>query len=344
LPAAADLPLRCTFDADDWRRLARHWYPISAIADVGEQPFKATLLDQPLVAYRVAGELVVARDVCAHRGVPLSLGTADGQGVVCRYHGLRYGVQGVCNRVPSSPNERIPARLRLTVYPAVERFGLIWVCLSPDADSVPDVPDMPHWDDPDFQQIICPAFDVNAFAGRQVEGFIDVAHFAWIHTKTFADPDKAEVPTYMPAETDKGFVADYRSSIGNYPIGVNGRADPNFGWLRHFEVHLPFTATLTIHFPDGGRLVIMNAASPVSARKTRLFAPIARNFDKDLPVEDTHAFNLRIFEEDREIVESQVPETLPLDFGTDAHIPADRSSLAYRRGLKRMGFGRFLLA
>ncbi len=145
----------------------------------------------------------------------------------------------------------------------------------------------------------------------------------------------------MPVETAKGFVVDYRSDIGNYPIGVNGRAGADFEWLRHFEVHLPFTATLTIHFPDDGRLVIMNAASPVSARKTRLFAPIARNFDKDLPVADVYAFNLRIFEEDRAIVESQRPQFLPLDFAPEAHIPADRSSLAYRRGLKHMGFGQF---
>ena len=337
----ADVPAHCTFDADDWHRLARHWYPIAASRDVGEEPCKATLLDEHLVAYRAEGELVVARDVCAHRGVPLSLGKADGHGVACRYHGIRYGAKGLCNRVPSSPQERIPSRLRLTVYPAVERFGLIWVCLSPAEDSATDLPSMPHWDDPGFQQIVCPAFDVKAFAGRQVEGFIDVAHFAWVHTKTFADPNKAEVPAYMPVETDKGFVVDYRSFVGNYPIGVNGRADASFEWLRHFEVHLPFTATLTIHFPDDGRLVIMNAASPVSARQTRMFAPIARNFDKDLPVEDVYAFNLRIFEEDRQIVESQVPETLPLDFGTEAHIPADRSSIAYRRGLKRMGFGQF---
>ncbi len=343
MPGIPDLPLHCTFEPDDWRKLAQYWHPIGASRDVGEEPFKATLLDQTLVAYRVGGELVVARDVCVHRGVPLSLGRADGQGVVCRYHGLRYGAGGVCNRVPSSPNERIPTRLRLMVYPAVEKYGLIWVCLSPGADSTPDLPSMPHWDDPDFQQIVCPAFDVNAFAGRQLEGFIDVAHFAWVHTDTFADAGKPEVPTYMPIETEKGFVVDYRSFVGNYPIGVDGHADPNFEWLRHFEVHLPFTATLTIHFPGEGRLVIMNAASPVSARKTRLFAPIARNFDKELPVEDVYAFNLRVFEEDREVVESQVPETLPLDFGWEAHIPADRSSMAYRRGLKRLGFGRFFL-
>ena len=29
---------------------------------------------------------------------------------------------------------------------------------------------------------------MNAAAGRQIEGFLDVSHFAFIHTATFADP------------------------------------------------------------------------------------------------------------------------------------------------------------
>ena len=168
-----------------------------------------------------------------------------------------------------------------------------------------------------------------------------MAHFAWIHTATFADPAKPEVASYVTLETPQGFHADYRSHIGNYPIGVDGRAPADFEWLRHFEVHLPFTATLTIHFPGNDRLVIMNAASPTSARVTRMFAPIARNFDQHLPIADAHAFNLQIFEEDRRIVESQKPERLPLDPTLEMHIPADASSIAYRRGLKRMGLGKF---
>lgn len=335
------LPSPCSFEPSDWRILAGHWHPIAQSADVGAAPHKCMLLDEPLVAYRVHGELVVARDICPHRGVPLSLGTHDGEGIVCAYHGLRYGVEGRCNRIPSSPQQRIPAKLKLLTYPAVERYGLIWTCLAPVAGNVPALPAMPHWDEPDYQQILCPPFDVGGFAGRQVEGFIDVAHFAWIHTATFADPGKPEVESYVTVETPQGFYADYRSRIGNYPIGVDGRAPQDFVWLRHFDVHLPFTATLTIHFPDDGRLVIMNAASPISARRTRLYAPIARNFDKHLPVADAHAFNLRIFEEDRRIVESQRPERLPLDPTFEFHIPADASSIAYRRGLKRMGLGKF---
>jgi phenylpropionate dioxygenase-like ring-hydroxylating dioxygenase large terminal subunit len=333
-----------TFAAADWRILARHWYPIALSTEVGGAPHKAMLLDEPLVVYRVRGDLVVARDACPHRGVPLTIGSHDDDGVICRYHGLRYGTGGRCNRVPASPRLPIPGRLQLATYPAVERYGLIWTCLTPDPAATPVIPDMPHWNEPAFQQIVCPPIDINGFAGRQLEGFIDVAHFGFVHAATFGDPNNHEVPPYAPKRTPEGFHADYRSHIGNYPIGVDGRAPEGFEWLRHFEVHLPFTATLTIHFPDQGRLVIMNAASPVSARKTRLFAPIARNFDKHIAVEEVHAFNLRVFEEDRLIVETQRPECLPLDLSLEAHISADGSSIAYRRGLKRMGLDNFFSA
>lgn len=334
---------KSSFEPADWILLAQHWFPIARSEDVGSAPHSAMLLDEPLVAYRVHGELVVARDICPHRGVPLSLGSFDADGVICRYHGLRYGRAGVCNRVPASPNQPIPSRLKLHTYPATERYGLIWTSLAAGSTTPPDIPSMPHWSDAEFQQIVCPRVDIRAFAGRQLEGFLDVAHFGWVHTDTFGDANNVAVPSYQPVETPQGFEAEYRSSVGNYPIGLGGRAPAGFEWLRHFKVHLPFTATLTIHFPDEGRLVIMNAASPVSARHTRLFAPITRNFDKHLPVQDVHDYNLRVFEEDRIIVETQQPERLPLEPLFEAHIEADRSSMAYRRGLKRLGLGKFFL-
>ena len=140
-----------------------------------------------------------------------------------------------------------------------------------------------------------------------------------------------------------GFGVDYWSTVGNSPHGGK-TGEPGFLWLRRFDAHLPFTATLVVHFPDGGRLCIINAASPVSARKTRVFVPIARNFDTDQPVQDVYDFNLRIFEEDRAIVEVQKPENLPLDPRLEVNIPADRSSIAYRRGLRDLGLSHFFTA
>ncbi|GAA0469783.1 MULTISPECIES: Rieske 2Fe-2S domain-containing protein [Tatumella] len=336
-------PAHCTFDPDDWVRLARYWHPVARSVDVSTSPYKTVLLDEPLVVYRIGEEVVAAKDLCPHRGVPLTLGFADDGGIVCPYHGLRFGSGGKCNRIPSSPEQAIPAKLNLTAFDVEERYGLVWVCMLPDAENPVALPVMPLWDSSGFQQINCPGFDVNGFAGRQVEGFLDVAHFAWVHTETFADPENQSVPAYHPVETESGFSVDYRSSVSNYAADSEEQAPEGFVWLRHFEMHLPFTATLTIHFPGESRLVIMNAASPVSARKTRMFAPIARNFDLHIPVQDICDFNRRVFEEDRLMVETQRPENLPSDMTLEAHIPADRSSIAYRRSLKKMGFGEFFL-
>ena len=45
------------------------------------------------------------------------------------------------------------------------------------------------------------------------------------------------------------------------------------------------------------------------------------------------------FNEDRVMVESQRPEDLPLDITMEAHIAADRTSIAYRKLLKDSGLG-----
>lgn len=285
---------------------------------------------------------MIADDLCPHRGVPLSMGTGNGETISCAYHGFRFGNGGKCVRVPAHPDSAIPSKLNLRIYPAVERYGLIWTCLN--SDGTVTIPPMPHWDEPDYEQINCPWIDIAGFAGRQVEGFIDVAHFAFVHTETFADPDNPVVPSYMPRMTQDGFEAEYRSSVSNFPVGHGDWEKPGFEWLRHFRVHVPFVATLEIHFPDEGRLVIMNAASPVSARKTRMFSPICRNFDKHIPLQVVYDFNRKVFEEDRALVEAQKPENLPLDPTLEAHVMADRSSIAYRRALRGMGFSQFFSA
>jgi hypothetical protein len=114
-----------------------------------------------------------------------------------------------------------------------------------------DIPPMPHWDDPGFRQIVCPGFDIAGSAARQLEGF-------------------------NVSERHDGFAADCYSTVGNYAAGSDRAVPPGYLWLRHFDVHVPFTATLTIHFANPGeRQVIMNCASPVSRTRTRLMVPIA---------------------------------------------------------------------
>lgn len=327
-------PRNCTFDEGDWSILSRHWFPVAVSAEIADQPSAACLLDVELVVFRSEGKVVVARDLCPHRGMMLSRGwVTDGQ-IVCPYHGLHFAADGRCTAIPSEPGARIPDQMSLTVLPSVERFGLVWTSLVGEA---PSLPTFEAWDDEDYQQIVCPTVDIAGSPGRQVEGFLDVAHFAWAHTTTFGDRTNPLVPDYTVERTETGCRVHYVSNVSNYGPDQRHLAPADFLWRRTFEVFPPFSARLVVDFPDDRKLWILNAASPVSARKTRLFCPLARNFDKDTPVEAVREFNLRVFNEDRVLVEAQHPEDLPLDLSLEVHIAADRTSVAYRRILKQMG-------
>jgi phenylpropionate dioxygenase-like ring-hydroxylating dioxygenase large terminal subunit len=337
------LPRNCTFTESDWRALSPFWYPIAFSHEVKEKPFAARLLDERLVAYRTAnGTAVVARDLCLHRGAPLSAGSVEGDELVCGYHGFRYDREGACVCIPAHPNAAIPPKLRLQTYPVRERYGLIWTRLASEGEA--PFPNFDEWDDPAFLRVLPDGVELNASAGRQVEGFLDVSHFAFVHVKTFGERNNPEVPNYTIKTTPTGFRADYLSTVSNYPMSLKYLAPPAFRWRRLFEAWLPFTAKLTVFFPQDGRLHILNAASPVSARKTRIFVPICRNFDHDAPLQETLDFNHKVFAEDKAIVEQQYPEDLPIDLQDEVHIRADKSSIAYRQGLAKLGLGRMFTA
>jgi phenylpropionate dioxygenase-like ring-hydroxylating dioxygenase large terminal subunit len=338
-PRVGALPRDCSFTESDWRALAPFWYPVAFSHEVTDKPYAARLLDERVVVYRlVDGSIVAARDICFHRGVPLSLGHVEGDEIICKYHGLRYDKDGRCVCIPAHPGGAISPRLHLDMYRAQERYGLVWVRLIDDGPLA--LPEMKEWEDADYLQVQPDSVAIEAAAGRQIEGFLDVSHFAFVHKESFGEPDNPVVPDYKVTKTDRGFIADYISSVSNYSHGYKHLNPPGFQWHRRFEVYYPFTAKLTVEFPSGGLLHIMNAASPVSARKTRLFVPICRNFDKNSPIQETLDFNYQVFAEDIAIVEQQFPEDLPLDLHAEAHFAADRSSITYRKGLAALGLGR----
>jgi phenylpropionate dioxygenase-like ring-hydroxylating dioxygenase large terminal subunit len=327
------------FSETDWNALAPFWYPVAFSHEVTDRPHAVRLLDERVVVYRLSdGALVAAKDICVHRGVPLSLGHIEGDEIVCKYHGLRYDSEGRCVCIPAHPGGAISPRLHLQMFQAQEKYGLVWVRLVDDGPQA--LPEMPEWEDADYLQVLPDSVLIKAAAGRQIEGFLDVSHFAFVHKESFGEADNAVVPDYKVTKTERGFVADYISTVSNYAHGYKHLSPEGFMWHRRFEVYLPFTAKLTVEFPGGGLLHIMNAASPVSARETRLFVPICRNFDKDAPIEETLDFNYQVFAEDIAIVETQFPEDLPLRLHDEAHFPADRSSITYRKGLTGLGLDR----
>jgi vanillate O-demethylase monooxygenase subunit len=284
----------------------------------------------------------VAEDRCPHRSTPLHLGMVRNDRLVCSRHGLEYDPLGPCVLIPGQSPWSIPSELRLRTYPVREHLGLVWTCLS--AVGANELPEIAEWKDSTYQKVHPPVVEMNASAGRQLEGFLDVAHLPWIHHQTFADRSRTEVPNYDVEKTAYGLQIEYHSPVGNYLRQDGEEVNSAGSALRVWDVYLPLAAKLKAHNAGGANPIVLNIASPVSARKTRLFTAILRNYDQDQPVEPYIDFNLRIFKEDQEIVERQCPEELPLSLHDEVHIRADRASIMYRQELSRLGLGKMFTA
>ena len=147
---------------------APYWHPVAFARELTERPLPARLLGRELVVWRAGAGVAVAQRYCAHRGADLSAGRVVGEGLRCGFHGWTYGADGRCVRVPSQPAERpIPARAALAAYRAVERYGLIWVCLAPEPAA--PLPEWPELENGKSAIVPLPLLDWNVSAGRMVE-------------------------------------------------------------------------------------------------------------------------------------------------------------------------------
>lgn len=60
------------------------------------------ILGEPMLLYRTAdGAVTAMADICPHRSARRSAGQRYGDNVRCLYHGLEFGADGRCIRVPA---------------------------------------------------------------------------------------------------------------------------------------------------------------------------------------------------------------------------------------------------
>ena len=108
------------------------WYPALRSGTLARGRTRtALLLGLPLLLGRKNdGTLFAMRDLCPHRGIPLSAGWFDGETVQCKYHGWRFEpCTGQCREIPSltSADSLDATRIYASSFPCEERDGYAWV-------------------------------------------------------------------------------------------------------------------------------------------------------------------------------------------------------------------------
>ncbi len=341
---ASDYPADSALRESDWHVLAAFWHPVAFVREVEDKPLKRRLLDVDLVLFRTSAGVTVALDRCPHRGARLSDGVVERDRLICPMHGLNYDHSGACTKIPSLADgtAAIPKKLCLSVCASVERYGLVWACLK--SEPAWPLPEWPQLEDPELKRVYVPSGEWATSAGRHVENFNDVAHFPWVHLKSFGGRKTDPIPPYKVERRDYGlsFEMTYMEGGNRFPDGVKKR---NRKVRYLYELTYPFSTLLHVCPVDSNYVhYFADAACPVSAHRTRIFQLYTDS--TGYPDFDTWtAEALVINDEDQPLVEGQRPPELPLDISEEISIPADRMSLEYRKGLvKTFGLGAALEA
>ena len=318
---------------DDWHPVA-----MSAALEPGAIT-SAKLLGMELALWRGSDGVVHAwEDRCPHRGTRLSVGRFVGDGIVCAYHGWRFEADGHCSSIPALPAFTPPAKACATAFKAVERYGLVWVCLgNPACDVLP----FPEYDDPHLRKVVCGPYDVASSGPRIIENFLDMAHFGYVHPGILGDLQHTAVPDYEvgPWDDGTGHIGILATQCFAWQPQTNTLADGGSDVEYTYRVVRPLTAILT-KFPRAQpdfREAISLHVQPLGEETSRAWIILAMtNFLQ--AEEDLRAFQDRIFLQDKPIVENQVPLRLPLTKqgeGAELSMRSDRMSEAYRRYLGR---------
>jgi phenylpropionate dioxygenase-like ring-hydroxylating dioxygenase large terminal subunit len=314
------------------------WYAVEFSNLISTSPRSLQILGRELVLYRTSNGLLQAmNNACIHRGASLANGSIVGNCIVCPYHGWQFDPDGNCVNIPSMTTGTIPKQACMTTYPVQEKYGWIWIFLGDeDLGELPDIPNFPQAELGKIRSIQG-EYNWNANYERVLENGLDFAHAPFVHAGSFGNPNLPAIAE-LSIDNYAGGASATVSLAATPPKGlwkflVTGERAPiktRTGFflpnLTFLEVYLPF-----------GQLIIWTAHVPIDLHTTvSKWINFRTFFTGKWADRDAYARTIKIFEQDKPIVESQQPQIIPSDLTAELYVPADALQLQYRKLRQQM--------
>jgi Phenylpropionate dioxygenase and related ring-hydroxylating dioxygenases, large terminal subunit len=248
------------------------WYVGLPSADLAIGKMKSLkILNEPIVFYRDSkGKASALRDICPHRGIPLSYGRVVNDQVECPYHGWKFDCTGTCTEIPSltSDQDLDPTKIKVRNYPTYEAQGLIWVFVGDkgaDATQAPQIPELKA-----FPANVKPrlTYIVNfpCHVDHAVIGLMDPAHGPYVHKSWFWRSEKT-----MLEKTKKFGPVDYGFQMRRHQPSKNSKAYKVLGGAPTTEITFTLPSVRVEHIEVGPRnFYSFTALTPVDEKNTRV--------------------------------------------------------------------------
>lgn len=296
------------------------WYVAAMAEEVGEQPLGRTICKEAMVIYRnAAGSVVALEDFCPHRGAPLSLGrVVDGQ-LVCGYHGLAMGCDG---KTVSMPGQRVRGFPAIRAFPAIERYGFIWVW--PGA-GVPTPLHPLHWAESPDWAYGGGRYHIQCDYRLMVDNLMDLTHETYVHATSIGQKEIDEAPVNTKVNGDEVVTSRFMDKVHAPPfwrMALRGNGLPEDQLVDRWQV-CRFTPPSHVMIEVGVALaghggydadpqhkvsaLVVDFITPETDTSHHYFWGMARNFKpQDSALTDTiREGQGKIFSEDMEMLERQ---------------------------------------
>ena len=249
------------------------------------------------------GTPFVLRDVCPHRGIPLSHGQFDGAEIECCYHGWRFDGEGRCTAIPSLvEGQRLDlSRIRVPSLPCREAQGCIWVWWGDGdaaADDVVTLPDVP----PDRAAGIAETMTFPCAIDHAVVGLMDPAHGPFVHRSWWWRTRRSiheKAKAFAPSPLGFRMVRHRPSS--------NSRAYRLLGGAPETEITFRLPGVRIEHIRAGRHVVTgLTAVTPIDSATTQVAHLIWWTTPWLSPLRPVARLFVRAFlKQDRDVVEMQ---------------------------------------
>lgn len=258
------------------------WYAAAFSSEVGSTILRRVLLGEAVALYRTRdGRCIAVADRCPHRFAPISMGRVTEDGIQCRYHGLRFNADGACIFNPHS--DRTPATMRLRVYPAFERYGVIWVWTGEPSHAKPEaIPNLEYIEDYNAYRTVTIYLKCDFRHDILVDNLLDISHADYLHDGSFSNGPASNATTEVVDEGNTVLVVRRQYDappLVDFP--EFGRCDVEIRTRWHLGHVLTFDlrVTKTGHSLDEGKLIrFVQAITPLDNRHCHYFMLHSRDF------------------------------------------------------------------
>ncbi|WP_295956406.1 aromatic ring-hydroxylating dioxygenase subunit alpha [Rhodoferax sp.] len=204
------------------------WYVACTPDEITDKPLGRKICGESLVLYRGPdGQATALEDFCPHRGAPLSLGKVENGKLTCGYHGLEMGCDG---KTVAMPGQRVRGFPAIRAYPAIERYGFIWVW--PGDAALADEAKLHHleWAENPAWAYGGGLFHIHCDYRLMVDNLMDLSHETYVHASSIGQKEIDETPTKTVVNGDEVITSRHMENISAPPfwrmaLRGNGLAD-----------------------------------------------------------------------------------------------------------------------